>query len=242
MSDLGGTTNGTTTTTNGTTTDDVQNLGTQNDLRPMVLGVTWSLTILSLLFLGARCYIKRTTRRSLYADDYILIAAAGTLIAFAGTTTWGCANQLGVSHNNAQYAAEAETVDKLQLIVVIANTFSVLGAAWSKTAFAITLLTVTKGLLRKFIWFIIGSMNFILAFNVLMQFIRCSPVEGQWMTGENAKCWPRPVLIYYSIVAAGYSAAMDIILTMIPWWVVMKLKMQTKEMVGVAVCMSLGLM
>lgn len=247
MSDLGGGTNGTTngattTTTTTTTTSNLTYLGTQVvDLRPLILGTIWSLTALSLLFLGARCWVKqRTAHRGLlllHADDYVLLAAASMLIAFAGTTTWGTqSHELGVSHNKED--------DSTLLVVVVAMTCSVLGAAWSKTAFAITLLRVTsKGLLDKFIWFIIGSMNLALVFNAIMQFVRCQPVEAMWTKGTGGTCWiSRNAFIYYCIAAAAYSAAMDIILAIIPWLVLRKLEMQSKEKVGVAVCMSLGLM
>lgn len=214
----------------------------QTDLRPLLLGVTWPLTILSILSLGARCYVGRTTLRGLRADDYVLIAAAGTLIAFAGTTTWGAVNQLCTSHSEAQNQTYAAEIDRLPLIVVVATTFSVLGAAWSKTSFAVTLLRATKGLLHCLTWCIIGSMNLILACNVLLQYIWCQPSSAIWTKGTKGACWDKEVIIYYSIAAGGYSAAMDIILTIIPWWVIKELKMQTREKVGVAVCMSLGIM
>lgn len=134
----------------------------------------------------------------------------------------------------------SSTVSELQLTVVIATVFSVLGAAWSKTSFAITLLRLTSGILHYVIWFVIISMNVVLTFNAILQFLWCQPASVAWNSGRGGTCWPQSVIVNYSIAAAAYSAAMDIFLAIVPWLVIMKLKMHMKEKIGAAVCMSLG--
>lgn len=208
-------------------------------LGPVVLGVCWAEAGVTAIFLGLRLYVKLTTHRNLYWDDYLLIASWFTLVAFSATAIHGV--QFGLGQHNALNEYHDGGV-QLQLTVVIATTFSVLGAALSKTSFAITLLRLTKGLMRNIIWFAIISMNVILVFNVILQFIWCQPASAAWHSGRNGTCWSRKFIVYYSVAAAAYSALMDILLAMIPWAVIMRLRMHTKEKIAVAVCMSLGIM
>lgn len=209
------------------------------NLGPVVLSVCWVEAGITAIFLGLRLYVKLTTHRKLFWDDYLLIASWATLVAFSATATHGVGYGLGQHHAKNKYN---DGGSELQLTVVIATTFSVLGASLSKTSFAITLLRLTKGIMHNIIWFAIISMNVILIFNAILQFIRCRPVSAAWHSGEGGTCWSRDVVLYYSIVAAAYSALMDILLAMIPWTVIMKLRMHTKEKIGVAVCMSLGIL
>lgn len=203
---------------------------------PMMLGVCWSMTGLAAVFLGLRIYVKLSTHRKLYWDDFLLIASWFMLAAFSGTTTHGVAYGLGLHHA----FANPDSMIELQLNVVIATVFSVLGAAWSKTSFAITILRLTTGGLHYMIWFVIVSMNTVLTFNAVLQFLWCQPVYVAWNAGRGGTCWDKKVIIYYSIAAAAYSAAMDIFLALMPWLVIMRLKMHMKEKIGAAVCMSLG--
>lgn len=204
-----------------------------------MLAVCWIESGIAAIFLGLRLYVKLKAHRKLYWDDFLLITSWILLVAFSGTAIYGV--QYGLGQHNARNTYHDGGVH-LQLAVVVATTFSVLGAASSKTSFAITLLRLTKGIMRKVIWFAIISMNIVLVFNVILQFIRCQPTWVAWNSGAGGSCWSRSIITYYSVAAAAYSATMDILLAMVPWSVIMRLKMHLKEKIGVAICMSLGIM
>lgn len=228
-----------TTTPTGTTSVLGPTLTSESgDLGPVVLAVCWIESGIAAIFLGLRLYVKLTAHRKLYWDDFLLIASWVLLVAFSGTAIYGVQWGLGQHDARNKYGDGGR---HLQLTVVIATTFSVLGAALSKTSFAITLLRLTKGIMRKVVWFAIISMNIILVFNVILQFIRCQPTWAAWNSGTGGTCWSRGVITYYSVAAAAYSATMDILLAMVPWSVIMRLKMHLKEKIGVAICMSLGI-
>lgn len=213
----------------------------EEGLGPMVLAVCWSMTAIAALFLGARLYVKLTTHKRLWWDDHFLVASWFMLVAFSTATTFGLKDGLGM-HFDALRGTDINTAgeDGLQLIVVIATVFSVIGASWSKTSFALTLLRITTGTIHYVIWFIIISMNIVLTFNAVLQFLWCQPASVAWSGGQGGTCWSKGVIVYYSIAAAAYSATMDVLLAMVPWVVIMKLNMEMKEKIGVAVCMSLG--
>jgi hypothetical protein len=188
------------------------------------------------LLLGTRLYVKSTTHRGMWWDDSTLLASWCMLVAFSGSATY--ATRVGLGKHDGSVVDQAP----LQLMIVVATTFSVLGAAWSKTSFALTLLRITKGLLFWMIWAVIISLNIVLTFNAILQFIWCTPARAAWDSMVSHRCWKRTIVIDYTIFAAAYSAGMDILLACVPWLVITKLKMRRKEKIGVAVCMSLGLM
>ncbi|KAJ1299624.1 hypothetical protein OPQ81_011974 [Rhizoctonia solani] len=199
------------------------------DLGSMILAVCWAMTAVAALFLGARLFTKVTTHKRLWWDDWLLVASFLMLVAFSSTTTYGV--QAGIGKHHATTGKDSET-DELQLIVVIATIFSVLGASWSKTSFALTLLRITGGTIHYIIWVIIVSMNVVLTFNAILQFLWCQPASVAWHSGRGGTCWSQNVIVYYSITAAAYSAGMDILLAMVPWAVIMRLSMHMREKTG----------
>lgn len=204
------------------------------NLAPVILAMCWAMTGIAALFLATRLYVKFTTHRGMWWDDHMLLASWLMLVAFSASTTY--ATEVGLG----KPMGDGDPVP-LQLMGVVATVFSVLGAAWSKTSFALTLLRITKGMLYWAIWAIVISLNIVLTFNAILMFIWCKPAQAGWNPTIESKCWNRAIVVRYTIFAAAYSAGMDFLLAGVPWFVILKLKMKRKEKIGVAVCMSLGL-
>ena len=95
----------------------------------------------------------------------------------------------------------------LPMFLFVSNTsgfFSILGAMWSKTSFALTVLRISDGWTKKAIWFMVVSINVLMGFNALATYIQCTPVEKLWspfMT--DGRCWPKEVIINYNIFTSG---------------------------------------
>ena len=63
--------------------------------------------------------------------------------------------------------------------------------AWSKTSFAVTLLRLSSGMTKAFIWFIIISLNITIIVAALVPWIQCNPIARTWdftVAGPEA-CW-----------------------------------------------------
>lgn len=202
--------------------------------------VVWAMAIVATCFLAARLYIKFRGNKGMWWDDHALVASWVMLLAYSGTTT-SCV-RVGLGSHSGSSNVDSNS---LQLGVVIATVFSTLGAAWSKTSFALTLLRITREgsrLIYWGIWCIIISMNVVLVFNAIIGFIWCDPPQAAWNPDIHGKCWDRAVVVHYTVFGAAYSAAMDFMLAMVPWVVIMKLSMKKKEKLGVVLCMSLGIL
>lgn len=205
-----------------------------------IVGVVWAMAFVATCLLAMRLYIKLRGHKGLWWDDHALIASWVMLLAFASATTFCVQVGLG-SHGGSSNI----DMSPLQLGVVIATVFSTLGAAWSKTSFALTLLRISREgsrLIYWGIWCVIITMNLVLAFNAIIGFIWCDPPQAAWDAKIDGKCWDRAVVVHYSVFGAAYSAAMDFMLAMVPWFVIMKLSMKKKEKLGVVLCMSLGVL
>jgi hypothetical protein len=144
----------------------------------------------------------------------------------------------------------------------IISAFSILAATWSKTSFAITLLRITQGGTKAFIWFVIISINLAMDASALFQWIRCDPVQKTWLVDIPGTCWDPRVAVYYGVFAGSmtiaplqraivlkwlkialvYSGVMDITLSFLPWTVLWGLQMKPKEKLGIGLAMSMGVL
>ncbi|KAF7539652.1 hypothetical protein G7054_g1967 [Neopestalotiopsis clavispora] len=146
---------------------------------------------------------------------------------------------LGFGQHSA--AVPKENLYTLVKLVSVTSVLTLVAAAFSKTSFALTLLRLTDGWMKKAVWVIIVTLNLVLLVNAILPFLRCIPSEAAWNPAVEGKCFDILISIRFSIFGAAYSAAMDWLLALVPWAIIMKLNMKINERIGVAVCMSLGL-
>jgi hypothetical protein len=76
------------------------------------------------------------------------------------------------------YGKHIEFVDpavlpSMFLLGKVSSTFSIGAIVLSKTSFSLTLLRITDGYVRHFIWFVIVSMNLTMTLNLVTVWLRC---------------------------------------------------------------------
>lgn len=140
------------------------------------------------------------------------------------------------------YEVPPQNFASMGLIGNFTGTFSILAAVWSKTAFALTLLRLMKDWMRWVLYFIILSMNIAMDLNAIFLWVRCTPSAKTWNPRLEGTCWEPHVYPTYGMFAAGYSAAMDVVLALLPWRIIWGLQMKKKEKFGVALAMSMGIL
>lgn len=164
------------------------------------------------------------------------------------------------------FAIDPSNIPSMNIIGAASGTFTLTAIAWSKTSFALTLLRITTGWLRRAVWVIIISMNIALGVTALVHWVSCRPVHKFWDTSvKEGFCWPMEVISIVDISANGmsvplswtfpsalsracslttlaYSASMDFLLALFPWYIIKGLQMQRREKLGVAVAMSMGIL
>ncbi|KAK0624516.1 hypothetical protein B0T17DRAFT_492545 [Bombardia bombarda] len=216
--------------------DDFNNLPHDNGAARLNT-VIWLLASISGLFLALRVYCKFLKHRGLWWDDIFLIGAWISCIIECAFLTH--VTTLGYGRHIWDF--DMANMSKLAVFMNLSGTFSVMGAIWSKTSFAITLLKVTDGWVKRGVWFIIVSINITMGLSALFPWVNCTPVRKAWDIYQVGECWAPEVMVYYNMFSAAYSAFMDIVLAFIPWTVIWGLQMRKKEKIGVAVAMSMGI-
>jgi len=128
-----------------------------------------------------------------------------------------------------------EDLPSMGLASNFAGTFAIIGVILSKDSFALTLLRITIGWPRYVIWFVIATISSMMAIVAVFTWTTCTS-PGQ------TNCVSSDVFVNFSIFAGAYSAAMDLVLAILPWKMIWGLKMDTKEKIGISVAMSLGIL
>ncbi|KAK1830902.1 hypothetical protein QBC39DRAFT_100990 [Podospora conica] len=209
------------------------------DLGPTTRASIWILVCASLVFLLMRLYCKVMRHRKFHADDWFAIAAWMALLG--STISTNRTIDLGFGkHSNM---IDPRNINDLYLIGKISVTLTVCSQAWSKTSFAITLLMISDGFhgrTRIFLWFAVVSMNVLFGTAAMLFWVGCSPVEKAWKLFIPGRCWSQYVPVLFMIFTSAYSGIMDLIFAIIPWKIIMRMPMETKEKIGVALAMSMG--
>ncbi|KAH6847225.1 hypothetical protein B0I37DRAFT_308884 [Chaetomium sp. MPI-CAGE-AT-0009] len=211
-------------------------LPASTNLGPQINLVIWFLTALSSAFLALRVYCKFLRHRGLWWDDYLLIASWVALVADCAFIS-ACVS-LGFGRPFRQF--DFNNLDVFLLYSNLAGSFSILAALWSKTSFAVTVLRISSGWTKAFVWSIIITVNACLAVAIVITWAQCTPIVKVWRPVLEGVCWPKEIQIRYNIFTAVYSGAMDIVLAVVPSKIIWTLTMNRKEKVGVMVAMSMG--
>jgi hypothetical protein len=90
---------------------------------------------------------------------------------------------------------------------------AIMGTAWSKTSFALTMLRITTGPMRWFLIFIIITVNVVLGVSGTMMWISCWPTQKLWYPETPGKCWDRTVGEKYQTFASGKEAFDEAVMT-----------------------------
>ncbi|KAL2255276.1 hypothetical protein VTK26DRAFT_3701 [Humicola hyalothermophila] len=210
-----------------------------DDYGPQLNTTIWILTGVAAVFLVLRIYCKAWRRRPVRGDDCVLVLswfALSTSCSLLSVST-----TIGYGKHNDNIAKE--NFNYVLLLNYLAGFFSILATCWSKISFAITLLRLasSKGI-KHALWFVIVTVNLVLGANATIHFVQCWPPERLWKPESSGTCWPRSIVINYNMFAAAYSGCMDVVLASLPWLVVWKETINTKEKLSVLLAMSMGIL
>jgi hypothetical protein len=228
----------------------------------------WALVAAAALFIGLRIFCKYWSRRRLWWDDYLLLAAWVSIVR----VNWHASSNrrrlqilllvnqalttVLVNHDMGKHIVYVNKAN-IPLISLVGNITALLvleSIAFSKTSFALTLLKLTEGWLRWYIWFGIATVNISIVFSAIMSFLHCTP-------GRTTNCWDNGIAVGYNVFSAGmtgmtayclgddlltlrivYSGVVDLTLVAIAWKLLLGLQMKRNEKVAVMLAMSMGVL
>ncbi|KAI1394666.1 hypothetical protein F4819DRAFT_480929 [Hypoxylon fuscum] len=193
----------------------------------------WFMVGVSLLALVLRFYCRLSRQRSLWWDDFVLLAA-WIMVVIAGAFISAFASPgSGISMSGS---------DRIMTYFNICAVFCGLASAWSKSAFAITLLRLESGRGRYFLWYALVTINASYLLYLVTAWNRPCSVRGKEDLYIPGPCWSSTAKMAVPLSVVVYSAAMDFALAFFPWKIVWKTQMKKKEKIGVALAMSFGVL
>ncbi|PKS04997.1 hypothetical protein jhhlp_008363 [Lomentospora prolificans] len=208
-----------------------------HSIDPSVKSLFWILISSATLFIFLRLYYKYRGQ-GLHRDDLVLFASWVALFVNGIMITV----ILDIATSTRVPADPAATFQKLIILGLMSTTLALLSQAWSKTSFAMTLLGISnvKNWVTYFLWFAIFSMNISFVLSAIFFWVQCTPLEGFWNNSIELKCWNPTINIAYGMAVSAYSGILDLAFALLPWKILMPLNLSTKEKIGCAIAMSMG--
>ncbi|KAF1930581.1 uncharacterized protein M421DRAFT_377119 [Didymella exigua CBS 183.55] len=213
-------------------------MGKPSDYGPILNGVMWLQVGVSSVFIMLRIYTRFYIIRSLGWDDYMMVINLAVFIAFIATTSIGVS--YGVGKTTEDIARLGLDNSKAIFWEAVGQGICIMGIAVSKAAIALFLLRIV---VRKWhialLWSVMISTAIFSTITTALLFLQCKPVSYLWNpTIPGGHC---PInFTDVGLSMGAWSAAMDFILAILPWPVVMGLNMKRKEKVTIACGLSLG--
>ncbi|CAO2651838.1 Nn.00g001210.m01.CDS01 [Neocucurbitaria sp. VM-36] len=191
----------------------------------------WTLFAGASVFLALRVWIKTTRGHGLWWDDHILLVSWMILLA----------NNTMISVEYATGYVTDTWDDRMHILINITSCGTLIGQALTKTAFAVTLLKLTKGWQRWILWYCIGSMNLYMVVKVFFQWAKIcgKPSYDVWYRLDM--CLDSKFRDDFKEGGNVYNIIMDFVLATFPWVITWKLDMRKVEKIGLCVTMSLGM-
>jgi hypothetical protein len=133
--------------------------------------------------------------------------------------------------------------------------------ALSKISFGLTLLRLTDGWIRLFVYCAISTLAIFAVPATVIPWVQCKPLAKTFVDFIPGTCINKhPSVVYGRFQASKqtgsnnvhvdflltrdvvWSAIMDVCLAVLPWKILWNLQMRTAEKIGVCVAMSLGIL
>lgn len=189
----------------------------------------WTLFVGATAFLTLRVWSKMHRRHGLWWDDHILIASWWVLLA----------TNIFISIELATGYVSETWDDRMLILVSISSCLITVGQTLSKTAFAVTLLRITESWQRVALWVIIASLNLYLVILLFLNWVNYCGQDVYWWK-MPAVCAPYDTIFQIKIGQNVFNIIIDFVLSLFPWLVTWKLRIERYEKVGLCVAMSLG--
>ncbi|KAI9646227.1 hypothetical protein NHQ30_005667 [Ciborinia camelliae] len=190
----------------------------------------WTLFAGSAICLGLRLWCK-LRRQGLWWDDYILILSLLVLLA----------TDIVISYEFATGYVQKNWPDRMLILVSISSCLTTAGQAWSKSAFAVTLLRMTNAWQKSICIITLIVLNVFLVLKVFVNWSRyCGKVGYQNDWRMPGFCLDYQAVDDIKVGGNVFNIVADFVLALFPWMVTWKLRISLNEKIVLCMTMSLG--
>ncbi|KAH9898935.1 hypothetical protein F4778DRAFT_177960 [Xylariomycetidae sp. FL2044] len=199
--------------------------------------VSWTFTSLAVCFLSLRLWCRTNRHNGLWWDDYLLTLSMVILLVSNSSLSAALTAGYGKTPLSSGWCVT---------LLEISYSSAAIATAWSKTAFAITLLKITKRcLLKGFLWVSVVGLNVIsILWAVVFWAKTCESQDSEGFASVvlPGPCWSVKSFGQIMYTAAAYSAVMDLALALYPWPLIWTTRLYVREKFGLGLAMSLGIL
>ncbi|KAH7243813.1 hypothetical protein B0J15DRAFT_451563 [Fusarium solani] len=206
---------------------------------PWALGVMWTLTFITLVFVILRVYTRVVIVKTSGVDDFVYNFAFILLLLYTVFI------HLSANYGFGQNMFEIEDVEdavRAVLLEVIGQTFAIIGMAVAKCSlglFLLRLVSVNMIWHRMAIWATMAGLMLTSISVVFVYWLQCTPPAYLWdhrIRGGFCHINSVPAAFTLSI----FCIIVDFFFAIFPWVLLWNLNMNTREKVIIAGSMSLG--
>ncbi|OAK93865.1 hypothetical protein IQ06DRAFT_287418 [Phaeosphaeriaceae sp. SRC1lsM3a] len=204
---------------------------------PLMSVVTWCLVSVAGAFLAVRLWIRQHQGK-IWLDDCTLVVSWVLLLVQV------IINQLSINigYGKHTFDLDLRNVDRMMYYGAAELTIYTVAIALSKISFGITLLRLTDGWYRVFVWFAISTLAIFALPATIIPWVQCKPLAKTFVDFIPGECVNKQPSVVYGRFQAVWSALMDVSLALLPWKIIWGLQMRTAEKIGVCIAMSLGIL
>ncbi|KAK1961036.1 hypothetical protein LY78DRAFT_317487 [Colletotrichum sublineola] len=195
----------------------------------------WCLFAGATIFLVLRLWCKMTRRHGLWYDDYILVVSWSILLAN---------NSLIIYEFATGYVLEDSSKtwdDRMHILINISSCGTLIGQAWTKTAFGVTLIRMSNKWQRWILYFCIVTMNMYMIAKVIIQWGMVCGSKSYDNDYRLPICLDKKTRNDVKEGGNVYNIIMDFVFASFPWLITRSLEMKRAEKIGLCITMSLGM-
>ncbi|KAK2007674.1 hypothetical protein LZ32DRAFT_695249 [Colletotrichum eremochloae] len=98
-----------------------------------------------------------------------------------------------------------------------------------KVAFGVTLLRLTSGWYKVFVWFAVVTLTVFMLPSAAITWLKCHPLEKNFNRQMEGACWDKSITLNYGILSAAWCAFMNFALALIPWKLIWEMRLERHD-------------
>ncbi|KAH7305935.1 hypothetical protein B0I35DRAFT_483683 [Stachybotrys elegans] len=209
---------------------------------PVIVGASVAAISVATIFVFARLYVRARILCKFHLDDYLIVFSWLCAWATVGITI--AAVDAGMGRHQATLTPSQ--ISQVRLLTLCSFIPGLLSFGVPKLA-VVALLTRVLNLSAPrwhniFLWVLTGLCNAVLCAAGILAFAQCSPPRMQWDLGVKGQCLSPWILIHYSMFSSGFSAFVDLYLTVYPGLVLSQLKISRLNKTALSFALIMGIL
>ncbi|KAI9754809.1 MAG: 3-isopropylmalate dehydrogenase [Chaenotheca gracillima] len=206
---------------------------------PMVLAACGTSTVVALMMVSLRLYVRIRIVRKVGADDFaICVAMIFALVA------WACV-VVAVSHGSGRHAIYVDPSDLSEGLKFnfITQPLYLWGTTAVRVSISLFLLRVFPKSLTKFrrlLWAITGFLMLYATSSFLASMLQCQPINFLWGSAKTAICYSNQGVAFLRYFNVAFDFILDLLFTLLPVILLWNVKINRRTRMALLTILSLG--